>query len=41
MTTTSLSQRLFSIVAAFSMSAMLMVSYFHVPASHVVPGILA
>jgi hypothetical protein len=41
MTNTSISQRLLSVVAAFTMSAMLMVSYFHVPASHVVPGILA
>lgn len=41
MSATSVSQRLLSVVAAFAMSAMLMVSYFHVPASHVVSGIVA
>jgi hypothetical protein len=35
MAITSLSQRLFSVAAAFAMSAMLMVAYFHVPAAHV------
>jgi hypothetical protein len=41
MTTTSISQRLVSVVAAFAMSAMLMVSYFYVPAVHAVQGIIA
>jgi len=35
------SQRLLAALAAFGMSTFMLVSYFYVPASHVVPGIVA
>jgi len=41
MTTTSISQRVFAAFAAFGMTSFMLVSYFYVPASHVVPGIVA
>ena len=41
MTTTSFSQRVFAAFAAFGMTSFMLVSYFYVPASHVVPGIVA
>jgi hypothetical protein len=39
--TPTFSQRVLSVVAAFGMSTFLLVSYFYVPASHVVPGMVA
>jgi hypothetical protein len=40
-TTSNLSQRFFAMVAAFGMTSFMLVSYFYVPASHVVPGMVA
>jgi len=39
--TSTFSQRFLSAVAAFGMTSFMLVSYFYVPASHVVPGIVA
>jgi len=39
--THTFSQRLMVAVAAFGMTTFMLVSYFYVPASHVVPGIVA
>jgi hypothetical protein len=39
--TSNLSQRLFAMVAAFGMTTFMLVSYFYVPAAHVIPGMVA
>jgi hypothetical protein len=39
--TPTFSQRVLSAVAAFGMTSFMLVSYFYVPASHVVPGMVA
>ncbi|HTK71750.1 MAG TPA: hypothetical protein VL331_04550 [Croceibacterium sp.] len=41
MTTISLSQRICSAFAAFGMTSFMLFAYFHVPATHVVQGIVA